>query len=244
MRALAAQQILDVWEAGRAAHPLDRALALLSAALPGRTRDELAALSLGRRDAVLLRLRAATFADALPCATACPACPERLEFDLSCRALLDATMVGDADTCVVEQDGYRVRARAPGSLDVAAIVGCATVDEARRGLLERCVLEASGPSGLVDVSELAPAIHEAIGHAMLALDPGAEIAIDLECPACRTRWSAVLDVPVVLWAEIADRARRLLLEVHLLARAYGWREPDVLALSAARRATYLDMVSA
>ena len=40
------------------------------------------------------------------------------------------------------------------------------------------------------------------------------------------------------------RARALLAAVHTLARAYGWSEPDVLALSEQRRAAYLEMVTA
>ena len=31
-------------------------------------------------------------------------------------------------------------------------------------------------------------------------------------------------------------------EVHVLARAYGWREPDIVALPAWRRAWYLGFI--
>ena len=40
------------------------------------------------------------------------------------------------------------------------------------------------------------------------------------------------------------RAQRLLMEVHLLARAYGWREADILGMSPARRNAYLQRVAA
>jgi hypothetical protein len=30
--------------------------------------------------------------------------------------------------------------------------------------------------------------------------------------------------------------------VHLLARAYGWRETDILALSARRRQSYIELI--
>ena len=36
----------------------------------------------------------------------------------------------------------------------------------------------------------------------------------------------------------------MLHEVHALALAYGWREPDILALSAAPPRAYLDLVGA
>jgi hypothetical protein len=38
------------------------------------------------------------------------------------------------------------------------------------------------------------------------------------------------------------RARRLLHEVDVLARTYGWTEDEVLALSEQRRASYLRIV--
>jgi hypothetical protein len=47
-----------------------------------------------------------------------------------------------------------------------------------------------------------------------------------------------------LWAEIEVRAKRLLLEVHLLATAYGWSEAEILSLNAQRREFYLEMVRA
>jgi hypothetical protein len=40
------------------------------------------------------------------------------------------------------------------------------------------------------------------------------------------------------------RARRLLIEVHSLASAYGWSETDILSMSEPRRALYLEMVQA
>jgi hypothetical protein len=40
------------------------------------------------------------------------------------------------------------------------------------------------------------------------------------------------------------RARRFLDEVHVLARAYGWAEAEILRLSEARRSAYLQRVLA
>ena len=57
-------------------------------------------------------------------------------------------------------------------------------------------------------------------------------------------WDARLRVAVFPLAEVEALASRLLWEVHDLAAAYGWRESDILALSAARRAAYLQMVQA
>ena len=68
--------------------------------------------------------------------------------------------------------------------------------------------------------------------------------LDFDCPACRHRWQAVFDILTFFWTEIRREARRLLEHVHVLARAYGWREGEILALSERRRQAYLEMVGA
>ncbi len=75
-------------------------------------------------------------------------------------------------------------------------------------------------------------------------DPGAELLLELLCPACGHAWDEALDVASFFWAELDVQARRLLREVHVLARAYAWREADILALSPRRRRLYLEMVTA
>jgi hypothetical protein len=69
------------------------------------------------------------------------------------------------------------------------------------------------------------------------------VRIALACPACGRRWESVFDILEFFWSEIGVWAERTLSEVHLLASAYGWREPDVLALSARRRQAYLRRVA-
>ena len=61
---------------------------------------------------------------------------------------------------------------------------------------------------------------------------------------CGHEWDELFDVVSFVWAELEVQACRLLQEVHVLARAYGWREGDVLALSPRRRRLYLEMVGA
>jgi hypothetical protein len=79
--------------------------------------------------------------------------------------------------------------------------------------------------------------------ALEALDPNAELSLSVHCGVCGQHSLAQLDLGVLLWDEIDGHAHALLAEVDTLARAYGWTESEVLALSAARRAAYLAMVS-
>ncbi len=78
---------------------------------------------------------------------------------------------------------------------------------------------------------------------MAEQDPQAEILLDVACPACGHAWQTLLDIVDFVWREVSAGATRLLEEVHTLARAYHWREADILALSSRRRQAYLEMAS-
>src|SRR5437016_5415930 len=87
MQRLSAAKILEVWEAGRQQHELDRALTMLAAASPGESREKLAGLTIGERDARLLQLRALLLGASANGFAECPQCHERLEFELDTASL-------------------------------------------------------------------------------------------------------------------------------------------------------------
>jgi hypothetical protein len=235
MRALAPSDLLLLWERGAGLHAVDRALLALAAAEPERDPDELARLPLGDRDARLLELRRATLGDRVEAVGTCPRCDVRVELELTCGELMAGGDVGPAQW-EVEHRGARVTLRTLDSRDaaVAAIAGRdGGVEAARAALLERAVVEADRE---FDAAAVAAAL---AGH-----DPRAELLLAMTCPECGHAWQPVLDVASFVWAELAGRAERLLGDVHALARAYGWREADVLALSEVRRATYVALAEA
>jgi len=242
MKSLGDADILAVWETAHRYHPVDQAIALLMTAEPEHSRDELAALPLGCRDARLLALRRSTFGDTLHSRGTCPQCNEAVEFEISCSVLC----MPDAEVSerTVDAEGYQLRMRPLTSFDLAAAAGASNVAEARRILLQRCVVEARRNDAFVDADELPEAINAAVAQAALMTDPQAELLFELACPACAHRWQATLDIAHILWKEVDARAQRLLMEVHLLARAYGWREADILGMSPVRRNAYLQRVAA
>jgi hypothetical protein len=242
MRALAAADILQIWETALHFHPVDRALAFLKAAHPESSRDELAALPLGERDRRLLSVRELSFGDRLEGCCECPHCGAPAQFDLACSALRSGSY--NPEEREVRAGDDTVRVRPLNSTDMAAAARAPDVAAARRILLERCVINAQRNGAAVEVGALPDTWSPSIAEAASAADPMAELMLDLACPACGHRWQAGLDVAHILWAEVNARAQRLLLEVHLLARAYGWREADILAMSAVRRAAYLQRATA
>jgi hypothetical protein len=69
------------------------------------------------------------------------------------------------------------------------------------------------------------------------------VQLSLTCPDCDARWDAPLDIASFLWSEVQAWALRTLADVHTLARAYGWAEADILALSPPRRQAYLELIA-
>ena len=115
---------------------------------------------------------------------------------------------------------------------------------ARLVLLDQLVLDAWHDGQPVIPADLPDAVITRIEEALDALDPDGDPVLQMSCAHCNHDWSARFDIADFLWHEIAVLGRRLLDEVDVLARAYGWTEAEVLALSPARRRHYLDRVSA
>lgn len=237
MQSLSPDKILAVWELGRAQHELDRALTLLATAAPGLSRDELADLPIGERDAHLLRLRTLVLGSSAMGYAECPRCAERVEFPLDTAALLQPKELTTRPH-EIEMGGTRVRFRLPTSRDLAAVVAARDELQALRGLIARCVTAVDPPN------ELPNETVEALSRAMLEADPQAEITLAFCCPACGHGWEMLFDIAHFFWNEIGAEARRILREIDALARAYGWSEPEILSLSARRRESYLEMVAA
>jgi hypothetical protein len=233
MRALSATELLDAWERGLAQRPPERALTLLAAASTAGAAEALPALSVGRRDAALLALRERLFGPRLVSLADCPSCGERLELEFDVDEIR-APEPDDAETLSVFDDGREVRFRLPQSGDLVALAECGDVDDARALLLRRCLFDQTP-------DELPAEVIDAVIARMAAADPQADVQLDLACPACGHRWLAVFDVVTFLWSEIHTWAHRTLQDVHRLAKAYGWREPDILALTPWRRQVYLEM---
>ena len=228
---------LQVWETCAAQPPALAALHLLRAGCPAADASTLAALSPGRRDALLLDLREALFGPELACTGACPACAQRLEFGFGVADLRAPALADPGADLRLEHAGRSVRFRLPTALDIARVASLADARRARDALIEACVIEA-GADGLPDdlVARIAQAMAEA--------DPQAAPTVALSCPSCGHAWEAAFDIAAFLCRELDAWARRQLLDVHLLALRYGWTEDDVLALSPARRRAYLDLADA
>jgi len=214
----------------------------IASAWPDRDLDAIRRMPLGERDAALLAIRRATIGDRLEVRAACPTCDAEVEVALSCTRLISGhEPVPTRWTLAVE--GYRIALRPLDSLDAAAAAAAPDPESARSMLLARAVVRAMRGRHAVAASDLPPSVGDAISRSLGERDSGADLVLEFACPACGAEWSDSLDVASFATAELAAGGRRLLGEIDLLARAYGWGEPEILALGATRRATYVSMVA-
>jgi hypothetical protein len=238
MRSLSAGELLDYWEQGAAQSPAERAAALLAAVCPEAEREEIAAVSIGERDRRLLRLRERLFGPGIVSVADCPACGATVEMRFNVSDVIGETSAAHREPLQVACDGYEVSFRLPNSTDLREAGKAATEEDARDILLRRCVLHVNPPAARAG---LPPGVTRAISERMAEADPQGDMQLSLSCPQCGAGWSAPFDIEGFLWTEIGAWAGRTLQEVHALARAYGWRERDILSLSPARRRIYLEM---
>lgn len=242
MRELLTSTLIDIWERGSVKPLTERALTVLAAACPELETDTLADLSIGGRDGLLLSVRELTFGSRVEAVTSCPDCSEQLEldFDLNDLRVRDAPPAGSVNLAV---DEYNLSFRLPNSRDLMIAGALIEAGSIRSALLERCLLSARRQGQTVPAEQLPEPVVARLEEEMLALDGQANVQVELQCPACRRGWLAAFDILAFFWNELDAWAQRVLLEVHTLASAYGWREKDILEMSAVRRNLYLELAS-
>lgn len=240
MRALSNADFLCLWENGRALHPLDQGLLAIHAAFPEFENESVADWPVGRRNRALAEVHAFHFGGTLQGWSPCPQCGEKLEFHVDGRALAAQPQPEPTQLITIRGQSFRV----PTSRDLARLGVDSDMsldsDAPAMRLLSACRVD-GGEDAEQRWSE--QDLEEA-GEKMAAADPLAEIVLNFKCPACEGSYEESLDLPAFLWAELEALARRLALEVHTLASAYGWSENEILSLSEGRRRLYLEMVRA
>ena len=250
MHALSASDLLEIMDHGAGALPVQQALAMLGLAFPQAPAVDLARLPIGRRDACLLRLRELTFGSRLKGLADCPACHERLELDFDAGGLYDPAvlpveggMIGPVHAeSSFRVDAYEVTFRLPTSADLTTLTAQTEAAPARDSLLKACLVSVRKDGELVQEASLPSEVLTALEEKMAEADPSANLTVAVNCPVCGHTWQIMFDIVSYLWSEIHAWGTRLLREVHILASAYGWREADILALSARRRQRYLEMI--
>ncbi|MHB1057961.1 MAG: T4 family baseplate hub assembly chaperone [Rhodanobacter sp.] len=233
-------QLLQVWERGGDPSAAARGLLLLGCSCDDEgSIEELAALPLGRRDALLFELRERLFGAAIDAVATCPQCAAVIEATFRCDDLRLPAPPSSSFEHVAQ--GTRVPFRLPDSNDLLALEQCADTEAARALLLERCVLDAQSGDEPHEVHGLPRELQAELAQAMAQADPQADLQLAFRCPDCGHAWQPLFDIAGFLWQELHAWALHLLRDVDTLAASYHWAEADILALSPRRRQAYLEL---
>ncbi|MEU9987716.1 hypothetical protein AB0E10_13080 [Streptomyces sp. NPDC048045] len=230
--------LLAAWEAGLAEAPAGRALLLHRTARPDLDAAALPALPVGERESDLFALRRALFGERMQVRLECRACEADMEFELDAARFARSPGPTGESAVRLTQDGWDIAFRLPSAADLTAAARAA---DPRAALLARCLVSALHEGTPQGADALPAPVQRRIAEAVEAADPGADVVLNIGCPECGTATRAELDIASYLWTELDAWARDLLLDVHLLATAYGWSEPEILALSPLRRRYYLEL---
>lgn len=264
MQTVTAAALLEIWERGLDLSPGERGLLLLKVAHPEVLPETLASWTVGERDSALLVLRERLFGPQIAALAECPQCAQSLEMDFPISAITVPPSNATPRQFALESDGCYLSYRLPTAGDLAEL-GRTGGQASGRWLVRRCLervdrrqaasgesatgfrkAEMSAKRDVVVVEELPDPVWEtlevAIADNVEQCDPQAEIKLALNCPSCGRRWQAPFDIVGFLWRELDGWAVRLLREIHILASAYGWSEPQILALSSQRRQHYLLLI--
>lgn len=218
--------VLALWDEGAGRHPLDRALALI-AAVEGTPPAHAAGLSIDARDRALYRIAARLFGHRISVIATCAECAAETELSFSAR---DALAVPEPAERIALGGGAGW-CRLPCSRDLAAALTAPDPE----ATLFAAVVEAERPD---------PALRAEAERALAAQAGLADLSLAHRCTRCGADGQTAFDILDYLWRRIVGEARRLLREVHVLARAYGWTSETILALPPARRAAHLAMIEA
>lgn len=230
--------LLRAWEAGRSASPAARGAVLCEAAGVAPTLDAALDLSLDELSAALARMYRREFGSTAQGMLTCDGCGEVLDVEVPLGLLADAAAT-EPQTVLTTPSGRAVRLRVPSTRDVLEV---RERDDVVTALVERCVSDAaptvtSSVAAPLDSADLA-----AVDAQLQALAGAAAVTVSAVCPSCGTQLAAPVDVADFVWERVQQHAPALLADIADLARAFGWTEDEILALSPARRAAYLALV--
>ncbi|GAA2758346.1 hypothetical protein [Actinopolymorpha rutila] len=227
---LTAAVLLDAWEAAAAVSGQRRGAMLVDRL--GLVVNALDA-PLAQRDAALLDLYRSVFGDRAEMVMDCTSCGKALEVDLDLAVFAGA---GTSEvTCVVSGSReYELRA-----LTTRDLVAAAAAPDPAATLLARTVRRTDGTA--VAAADLPAGDLDLLDVASERLAGPAGVVVSARCPACGAPVRGGLDVAALGWSRLDRWAGDRLAEVATLARAYGWTEAEVLALTPARRAVYLEL---
>lgn len=241
MKRIAESDLLAAWERGIDRPLIEKNLHFLTVVYPEMSPSELWSMPIGDRDARLLNLRERLFGSTLRNAGVCPECNLKIEWEVALNILKLQPIQTDNlfQPILVKFNGGQVTFRRLNSLDLLDLSTYSDREKGINTLIRKCIIQSD-----IDISteQIPKNLKDSIIQKMEEADPQADIRMEVSCPDCFHQWSMTFDILEYLWVEINDWARRMIRDIGLLARYFGWSEKEILELSGFRRQLYLNMI--
>lgn len=200
-------------------------------------------LSVGKRIECLLAIAVPARTQALDARLQCsnPSCREQMEIEIGAGELRELQHRADeAGPVAVAAGGRTFRLRRPTGRDQRAWLDAGYKGEAEaivaaiRSLMLPDPADGAGPLTNEQVA--------AIDAAMSAADPLVSFELRVKCPGCGREQDHAVDLEGLALQKIREARRRLLDDVHRIARRYHWSEGQIVALPPWRRAYYISLI--
>ncbi len=202
----------------------------------GLVREAINHLSIGDRVLLMLHLRRQILGDTMHCTLDCPKCGEKMSLDFSVSALVGQRKTMQPNN-VVTAGGLLIEVRPATHLNQTLLLS----NEGMQAFVRSCIVSCKPPLESGNTNDNAIAF--AVDQKLKEIDPLADIALDLKCPACGNSFDAPFDPEAFFLDEISMRSRQLDWEVHWLAFHYHWSEESILSLGTERRRRYIDLIN-
>jgi hypothetical protein len=216
-----AMTLLDGWDTGAAGSAHARIDRLFRRITPAA---ELDADTLGMRNQRLLALHRGIGGSPLEAVAPCPHCGAVNEFTLPAHDLLALPVPDGRDRVEVAGQTFRVPR-------MADLLGGSDLP-----LAELCRDPAPNQTPIT------PDVIAQAGALLDALDPVANVVIDLACSGCKALYRASVDIAGFVAAALDRAMARMFRDIDTIARAYGWNEAAIAALPPDRRRRYVTMI--
>jgi hypothetical protein len=237
-------QLLNAWEQGFDQTLQVKAFKLFELARPDLTESQALGMSVGSRDSTLIDFRRRIFGRSADVVATCTSCNEQFEATLDLAEMQFGNKLDASDPFHVELEGYSLLLRTPRVVDLISLSKDDDKSAIRENILSNCIITAMTPANeLANPRTLPNSVKQLIDQRLASHDSAADITLEFSCPHCEKHSSQIFDIVTLLVKEVQNWARGMLQDIHALARAYGWSEDSILSMSAARRQTYIDLVS-
>ncbi|TDR56529.1 hypothetical protein DFP85_10341 [Halomonas ventosae] len=167
----------------------------------------------------------------------CDACGARFDLRLSLTDIPHVDAGPGFPVAEVSTSLGRRRFEAPNGGHEEALAGMRDVEDPRRVFAALCGLSEAAEAEAIrfDLHDLAR-----IDAALEAVSPDVADSVDAVCPYCGSASKARIDPLTFAFPGVETPLR----EVHLIASAYRWTEPEILDLPVARRRAYAELIRA